>query len=347
MENGKDDDDIDVEALQAQVDLSMAYTQSLVASWLEPNYGQSSSSMSRAQQDKEIEELLKRPARLGVGAPIPSSTNIHGFETMKLKGKLAGKKRAREEEVVPEVIPSDDEEESRARSFKKRARLDPFEKKQNKKKARPNAVVAPSPPSEVSREHADSPDIMEVDPPLAQSTRVVRDPAPPPTGNKKKKRKNKNKRAAAEEAAIISASVRTATSPKRPPSPSNEPTHVIVIDDDSPGHSPPPDVCIHIPEPLSQGLRTSNHAKAQAVTSALQNGLPLLNLTGPPSMVDGSPSNPSKKKRKRKKKKKTEHPEPKQEVIQVDDDRNRPQLKSQRLTGRRSIQDISLDDCGE
>ncbi len=63
MENGKDDDDIDVEALQAQVDLSMAYTQSLVASWLEPNYGQSSSSMSRAQQDKEIEELLKRPAR--------------------------------------------------------------------------------------------------------------------------------------------------------------------------------------------------------------------------------------------------------------------------------------------
>ena len=58
-----DDDDIDLEELQAQIDLEMARTQNLVASWVDPNYGTSSTKEARANQEKEIEELLRRPPR--------------------------------------------------------------------------------------------------------------------------------------------------------------------------------------------------------------------------------------------------------------------------------------------
>ena len=63
MEEVIDDDDIDLETLQAQIDLQMAHTRNLVASWVDSNYGESKSMESRANQEKEIEELLKRPPR--------------------------------------------------------------------------------------------------------------------------------------------------------------------------------------------------------------------------------------------------------------------------------------------
>jgi hypothetical protein len=68
MEALVNDDEIDLESLQAQIDLSLAQTQTLVASWLQSSRGQSSSSApssSRVNQEKEkeIQELLKRPPR--------------------------------------------------------------------------------------------------------------------------------------------------------------------------------------------------------------------------------------------------------------------------------------------
>ncbi|KIP10680.1 hypothetical protein PHLGIDRAFT_22125 [Phlebiopsis gigantea 11061_1 CR5-6] len=137
--------DMDVETLQAQIDLSLAHTQNLVSSWLKPKYGGASVGSSRVNQEKELEELMKRPPRLGVGAPIPSSTGVAGHEAMKLKGKLTGKKRPREEEDLKTVLDSDGEDESRTGAIKKKARQDPFAPKPKKSANAPAAVsVKPS-----------------------------------------------------------------------------------------------------------------------------------------------------------------------------------------------------------
>lgn len=61
MEELVDDEGIDLETLQAQIDLSLANTQTLVSSWLKPGRGESSA--KRDDHEREIQELLKRPAR--------------------------------------------------------------------------------------------------------------------------------------------------------------------------------------------------------------------------------------------------------------------------------------------
>lgn len=60
MEELPIEDDIDLEALQAQIDLSLAHTKELVSSWIKPS---ASSSKTRKNVDKEIEEILRRPPR--------------------------------------------------------------------------------------------------------------------------------------------------------------------------------------------------------------------------------------------------------------------------------------------
>ena len=61
--NVDDDNDIDMEELQGQIDLEMARTQNLVASWINSNYGSTSSRDTHAHEEQEIEELLRRPPR--------------------------------------------------------------------------------------------------------------------------------------------------------------------------------------------------------------------------------------------------------------------------------------------
>ena len=64
MEELVDDNDIDLETLQAQIDLTLANTQSLVSSWVQPGPAESSSSKSsRIDHEKELQDLLKRPPR--------------------------------------------------------------------------------------------------------------------------------------------------------------------------------------------------------------------------------------------------------------------------------------------
>ncbi|KIK67934.1 hypothetical protein GYMLUDRAFT_238118 [Collybiopsis luxurians FD-317 M1] len=121
------DDDIDVEALQAQIDLSMSVTNDLVSSWINTPLKSKSSSYNQ-NLEAELKEYMRRPPRLGVGASIPESSSVSSRETARLKGQLVGKgkKRAREEEEASTRPVSDDEGESRARAIRKKPVLNPF-----------------------------------------------------------------------------------------------------------------------------------------------------------------------------------------------------------------------------
>ena len=56
-----DEDNIDTEALQAQIDLSMSFTQTLVSSWLKP---QKASTFSRKRNfEAELRDYMHRPPR--------------------------------------------------------------------------------------------------------------------------------------------------------------------------------------------------------------------------------------------------------------------------------------------
>ncbi|CCM05566.1 uncharacterized protein FIBRA_07793 [Fibroporia radiculosa] len=147
MADVADDDDIDLETLQAQVDVSMAYTENLVSSWMKSSEGELPSSGPRRNEEKELEEYMRRPPRLGVGAAVPESTSLLSRDTARLKNKLAassGKKRLRDDAQHAVVVLSDDEDESRASIIKKKARVDPFEKKGKRKKAQKDQPNAPS-----------------------------------------------------------------------------------------------------------------------------------------------------------------------------------------------------------
>ncbi|XP_006460324.1 hypothetical protein AGABI2DRAFT_117282 [Agaricus bisporus var. bisporus H97] len=135
------EDVVDLQDLQAQIDLSMSFAQNLVTSWVEPT--RFSRSGRQADLETEIKEYMRRPARLGVGAPIPETQSL-AREAARLKNKLeGGKKRQREpKDVESTVLPSDDEEESRTGAIKKRARQDPFNPAQKKAK---NKIVKGGP----------------------------------------------------------------------------------------------------------------------------------------------------------------------------------------------------------
>ena len=126
--------------------------------------------------------------RLGVGAPIPASTGVASHEAMKLKGKLSGKKRAREEEDVKMADVSDDEGESRAGAIKKKARPDPFAPKPKKQKANaPEVIPVPAKPaSKKTGKKASSPDDLS-----ETGNRGTESTAPPASTSSSKRQEKK------------------------------------------------------------------------------------------------------------------------------------------------------------
>jgi hypothetical protein len=56
-----DEDDIDVETLQAQIDLSMSFAQNLVSSWIDPR--KIPRNPHKKDLEKELSEYMQRPAR--------------------------------------------------------------------------------------------------------------------------------------------------------------------------------------------------------------------------------------------------------------------------------------------
>lgn len=85
---------------------------------------------------------------MGVGAELPEKQVKSGPSELKLKNKMLGKKREREEtngkDSAVDPTPEDDEEESKSRVIQKKPRLDPFAS--GKKKGKGLSAPATVPP---------------------------------------------------------------------------------------------------------------------------------------------------------------------------------------------------------
>ncbi|KAJ7240341.1 hypothetical protein B0H12DRAFT_1237366 [Mycena haematopus] len=130
-------EDIDNETLQAQIDLSLSYAQNLVSSWVKPSPKPTKNSSQALEA--ELKEYMRRPPRLGVGAPIPETAASSSRDTERLKSHLSGKRAKRtrgDDDNELDSTQLSDAEDSRGASIKKKARIDPFEVSHKKKKAK-------------------------------------------------------------------------------------------------------------------------------------------------------------------------------------------------------------------
>ncbi|CAA7260024.1 unnamed protein product [Cyclocybe aegerita] len=303
-----DEDSIDVEALQAQIDLSMSFAQGLVTSWMDPRKFPTNS--HRNDLEKELSEYMKRPSRLGVGASIPEGHQSISRETARLKGKLVGSKRPREEDgVTAPKAEYDDEHESRATAIKKKHRLDPFDVVHGKKKnkAPPSSPPALSPQVGPSQSPKQANFGQKADEPTAGLNSFSPLDASP---KKKKKKRKKLAEVQGDEslAKIASTShqgselpIREQTPPPPPtiaPAPSTPPQDLDEVHDELMAVSPA--------TPTSPPMKL---AQGKSIPADLLRR-PLLNLTRPPPSDEESDDHvaetpsASPKKRKRKKKKK-------------------------------------------
>ncbi|KAF9076859.1 hypothetical protein BDP27DRAFT_1357650 [Rhodocollybia butyracea] len=122
-----EEEDVDLEALQAQIDLSMSVANDLATSWIKPankpkpSYNQN--------LEAELKEYMRKPPRLGVGASIPeTSSSGSSRETARLKGHLGRGRGFLHKQA------SDDEGESRAGAIRKKPIPNPFVMPAPKKK---------------------------------------------------------------------------------------------------------------------------------------------------------------------------------------------------------------------
>ena len=121
---------------------------------------------------------------MGVGAELPEKQVKSGPSELKLKNKMLGKKREREElnqsDAANVPAPEDDEEESRSKVIQKKPRLDPFAP--NKKKGKGLNVPTMAPP----RKLAGTPPAFETKPEREKGTAVfaMDEDAPGPSSSK-------------------------------------------------------------------------------------------------------------------------------------------------------------------
>ncbi|EPQ59015.1 hypothetical protein GLOTRDRAFT_136008, partial [Gloeophyllum trabeum ATCC 11539] len=273
MDDADADADIDTDALQAQIDISSSLADDLVSSWIKPNLA--SPAAAAALTEADLQEYVRRPHRLGVGAPLPEANGVSGRDGMRLKGQLLGngkgKKREREEGEAggaKRQADDDDEEDSRAGAIRKKVKVDPFAagKKKNKKQGaqgqsqsspavnqNPKALDAPSDRAKGSS---------------APTVSVAKNGEPSASA--------KNERASA-----------VKNSPAGAPSGASYP------------QGTPPTISPNGKQKIST---SETKLDSPSPTSERRsNGLPLLNLDGPPPGGEGSDH--AKKKRRRKKKK--------------------------------------------
>ncbi|KAH8106041.1 hypothetical protein BXZ70DRAFT_412379 [Cristinia sonorae] len=277
------DDNVDLEALQAQIDLSLSHTKNLVSSWLKPAYGSNSSSR-KGDQDKEIEELLRRPPRLGVGAPVPASTGALAVEGVKLKSKLTGKKRQREaEEADPSTAArdSEDEGESRGRAIQKKPKLDPFASTHGKKKK--NHAEKVTSVASVQEEHTHL--LKPVPSTPKKQVQAVGSPSElQPSGNKNKNKKHKTE--GTDNVYTVN------TSPLKHPSPTDCP------------HQESQSEVRTTATPIVTGAGPVSPSPKKQKETTFPGSESILNLNGPPSSNAEDTPSPKKKRNRQKKKKK-------------------------------------------
>ncbi|KAK0206330.1 hypothetical protein DFS33DRAFT_580802 [Desarmillaria ectypa] len=287
-----DNGEIDLETLQAQIDLSMSFTHDLVSSWVKstPNSNKSSSSKS---MKKILQEEMHRPPRLGVGASVSDYNTLSSRETARLKGHLLsnGKKRSREDEdpqpfTSKHVTEDSDEGESRAGAIRKKPKIDPFTASTKEKRRKETSNGAPNvkPRSSTSTE----PSLSSVG---VSSTEEVTSGLM--TSEKKRKKKLKNA-----VALTLNGDALTAVSSK-----SNS-----TNDNNSVQKTSEPSL-LSSSRTIVFSLKTAPKIPNDLPASLLKQ--PLLNLEGPvfdksddESPDNHSPTNTPKKKKRRKKKKK-------------------------------------------
>ncbi|KZS91232.1 hypothetical protein SISNIDRAFT_487562 [Sistotremastrum niveocremeum HHB9708] len=126
------EDELDADALQARVDISLSLTQELVASWIKPYTQSDKADLIHQEIEKDIADFRRRPAHLGVGAVVPETSfaSSSSQEVNRLKGRLTKKRPRHAEAASPspavngKLDDSDDEEESRTKVFSKKQRTD-------------------------------------------------------------------------------------------------------------------------------------------------------------------------------------------------------------------------------
>ncbi|CAK5262989.1 unnamed protein product [Mycena citricolor] len=283
------DEDIDNETLQAQIDLSMSFTDNLVASWIKPSakHGKSSSSTL----ESELKEYMRRPPRLGVGAPLPELANSSRTAD-RLKSRLTdkGKKRAREEEEAEAL--KEDLEDVRGSSGVKKARIDPFAGNGKKKK---KITAVPQ------KDETKSAMVLEEKPSVEERREEISERAETiMTAKKKKKRKKEEKSNTEENIALAGVPVSKLVVPLPIPSTTVAPNRSPAgTDHKTKGPSSSPTI-----ERPSLTAATAPGHPSISITG------PILNLNGPPPQSDESdvdnrdPAASKKKRRKRNKKKK-------------------------------------------
>ncbi|ETW83711.1 hypothetical protein HETIRDRAFT_471990 [Heterobasidion irregulare TC 32-1] len=326
-----DEDDIDIETLQAQIDMSLAFAQDLVSSWIKPLKSSGYSKPNNSKDtEKELEELLRRPPRLGVGAPLPDSTHPSGRDAVKLKNKLAGKKRshAADDDREPVSMKSktqdmdeEDEEESRSGAIRKKVKIDPFAT-HTKKKGKAKAILAVQAKTDKElaqpRQRVDISSVSEANEPQEKEDVVmgVEDDAESMhmKQHEQKKRKKKRKKLHGGDEDILR--VRPVDGTSAPPKPVSSANQSIssIITPIAPGLN---DIVSSEFRPQYQtSPPKSDKAKPQTLSfkphfvlppsnSDAHPAVPVLNLSGPPLEPIGALGchTSLKKKRKRKKKK--------------------------------------------
>jgi len=291
-----DEDNIDTEALQAQIDLSMSFAQTLVSSWLKP---QKASAFSRKRNfEAELRDYMHRPPRLGVGAPIPD-TQAGSREIARLRGQLAGKKRGRDEDKDhSNPQGSDVEEESRTGAIKHKIREDPFDavhgKKKKKTNGKANGVLTPSPALVLTLESL-RPAIEETIP--NQANEIAGEPinvTSPKSSAKQPQHSSPKERGF---------NLRLISSSTTPPSSSSNPSNQSKL-------SSTPISRLAITEPVLSTIPAPTsrvHLPSRLLNESLLNLKPLLSEAESDDALPATPSTSPRKKRKRRKKKNPLH----------------------------------------
>ncbi|KAI0368052.1 hypothetical protein BV20DRAFT_1122988 [Pilatotrama ljubarskyi] len=348
----------DLETLQAQIDMSMAFTHNIVSSWMKSSKAKLPSSSSR-NDDRELEEYMRRPARLGVGASAPEATGVLSRETAKLRNKLTGKGKKRQREDEDEsarpgaakagggTADSDDEEDSRARVITKKARVDPFaakgDGKKKKKKGDPMSVPAARRETVLSTTVPAAGKEGDVENGVAgQDTRGDKPPGDDtplqPSSKKKKKKKHKTGagqdgptedaqpgEVASRDGAAQSLVGENNIAGSKPPRPPSAPSQTAADPSQQSPHASrsgvgPSPSSAQSPPAASHVFAASPKAPATPTTRHDPFALPLLNLSGPPPESGDQQSGSPKKRRKRKKKKKKSALQPSAGTVAIPED---------------------------
>jgi hypothetical protein len=231
-------------------------------------------SKSGKNAQRELVEHMRRPPRLGVGAPIPESST---HETARLKNQLtSGKKRARQEDDDRKQQPnySDDDEESRAGVMKKKVRVDVFNGgKQKRKKV--NGLFTPqsTPGSSQTRKlqgKGEASGEMEID----------------------------REEESQEAAALPASSGQVTSSPRKKKKRKKvSDVDVVVVKPTSPPSTPRQNTTDHLMIPISQDNASSVEVELSAAPVGSSSSAEMVAETNPPNTIDrlttATPKTPS------------------------------------------------------